>query len=385
MKYSIKRRNLRIVLWIIFGLFVCFVGYFGWSLYLKEKQKREFNDLISGGRNLEVSNIILDWIDKERDERGLYYSLVECEIGQEECVKAVSNHQAAAAAKARYSIYKKYNDDSNLAILKRDLQSYANESSIITIQTGVWNCTLLKEIILDETLDTDIRENAKTICFKGRFSPTRIAVLNNLSESIDNTIKLSEKGNTVISAISKVQNISSTDEEFVQYSIMSSEFVALDQILKSNDNKIIAKKSFDYATKIYLDETEKDQPKFFKDSSVCIYANAALDLYYYTRQPEYLSIASRFYTPEDVLSYGDFSDKIFCKLYYDRLYQEYGYDKFFYSSRDISRDILLNNFDRIGSSSGFRFNDGLYSNHGDKLFYNVMENNLFVSMYAREN
>ncbi len=383
-KFSVGKKAFQMLFIVAVVVVISTAFYFGYYIYKKEQARREFVDLLEQDDRKKISELMLDWVDEQRDERGLYQRTIECDLESDYCVGISSNHEAPYIAAARYKLYKKYQSYKDLDRIAEDLEMYSGDQFIQQIQIEKWNCALLQHIILDEEIPDNIKDYARAICHKGIFSPARLDLLSSLSEQSTVIDDIVSGQVNMIGTAGESYPRSNLDNEFKQYAIIASEAIALNRITGSDEETDVIKKAFRKSTEIYTEETSLSSPRYFKDSSKCIYAVAALDMYYYFADEKYLTIASRFYNPEEVLQGGDLEDKVYCKFFYDRLYKEYGYEKIYLYSLDLTDDILESNFDHGGSSANIDDTKGLFSRYDNKVFYNTNYTNLFIMMYIDE-
>ena len=147
---------------------------------------------------------ILDHLDGMTSGRGFYGDAHHCRLtgGQWHCeletvdydrngVQEASFRQGLAVIWARYMYYHKTGDQSELAKMKKDLQTLHDAvvtSGEFVLQTDRYNCFLMADLWLDMTLDDTTRQQAKDICYTSDFENHPDSILVGYNRYLGRTI-----------------------------------------------------------------------------------------------------------------------------------------------------------------------------------------------------
>lgn len=326
--------------------------------------------------NLTNSKKILDWLDKQRDEKGNYISLRICKLGDEPNCNDVlksgdSGHDVINAIWARYLYYKKVGDKAGLSIISKDLKNYATN---FQIQTDFWNCRMMFQMYQDNALTEEQKRNISTICWRGSYYEipeyTKMVTVNNTEYDIQ--IEKPVPGVDLAGIILKNPNIKiesvSTDkissDLLTMFAAYPSDFVARYKWRHDQHQMDLAKNYFNITTNLYL----KDKNRL-NNEAVCRLGISSLDIWQETNDKNYLDFAIFLFneeimptakTPVDFRKYV----RPTCGLFANSLYKATGNNLFKEKKDDIVM-YLMKDYRDINPSNFLIENDGIFYKGGD--------------------
>lgn len=250
--------------------------------------------------NLEIAEKVLDWLDKQRDENGVYYVSRMCtEKGYcEEATKAgTSGHNGIAPIWGRFKYYEKTKDPSSMEIINKDLNTYSDSEKVEMIQNDFWNCKFMYELWQSDLLSEKQKSLAEEICWRRRstyHSPPELEsyvkweIIDNIwTEVAKNEVDLVNLKSVVDGNISFQEKL---PEDFAQrlqeYTTYPSEFVAR-YFWKENEIDLTkAKFYFNKAIQAYFQKTD-----LFKQSHLCSLGISSLDFQKVEKERVYIEFA----------------------------------------------------------------------------------------------
>lgn len=169
------------ILWAVLVIIILvvigeIVGYF----YLKKDKGQTIKapfpavTVIPKLTNEQIVEKVSDWLDKQRDDKGIYYSSRQCSAYPEKnCDEFTSGgnsgHAGLAALWARYKKYQKQKGEKDLKILLSDIDVYNNPEKIKYVQNDFWNCKLMFPIWKDVSIPQDYKNKIESICWSSGY------------------------------------------------------------------------------------------------------------------------------------------------------------------------------------------------------------------------
>ncbi len=267
--------------------------------------------------NIEIAEKVLAWLGKQKDERGVYYFMVECDEGGE-CKRIPDNRAGIRVLWGNFKYYQKTGSKQALATIEKDLAIYSNKEIIPFIQNDFWNCKLMFEMWQSNLFSEEQKRRIEDICWRGGYYHPldlleRIKI-ENFQETVvdeveDINFDLVEKGDyafeTTISEEDKAKG--------KEYSVYPSEFVA--RYLWRNDIAQLTKAKFyfDKAVQLYF-----SSPSSFDDN--CLLGISALDLYQVNKDRGYLDFAQILFEKSREKDF-DLTESVHCLFLADELFR----------------------------------------------------------------
>lgn len=267
--------------------------------------------------NIEIAEKVLAWLGKQKDERGVYYFMVECDEGGE-CKGIPDNRAGIRVLWGNFKYYQKTGSKQVLATIEKDLAIYSNKEIIPFIQNDFWNCKLMFEMWQSNLFSEEQKRRIEDICWRGGYYHPpdlleRIKIEDFqeivLGEVEDIDFDLVKKGDyafeTTISEEDKTKGR--------EYSVYPSEFVA--RYLWRNDIAQLTKAKFyfDKAVQLYF-----SSPSSFDDN--CLLGISALDLYQVNKDRGYLDFAQILFEKSREKDF-DLTESVHCLFLADELFR----------------------------------------------------------------
>jgi len=114
----------------------------------------------------------LAWLEKQKDERGIYYFSRSCSSGTscDQINKSgQSGHYGLAAIWGRYKYYSQNRTMADLTIINKDLAAYTDASKIGVVQNDHWNCRLMYELWSDKAFSAEQKQQLEQICWQSLY------------------------------------------------------------------------------------------------------------------------------------------------------------------------------------------------------------------------
>lgn len=266
--------------------------------------------------NMEIAEKVLEKIDKEKDETGIYYYSDALEAGKNQQERLIDNRVGIYPIWAKLSIWEKTKDKAVLEGLTIDLDALSDLNKVPTFQPELWSCKILYDLWISPSLSQETKEKAKKLCERAlimvpaldnKFTLTSETKINQIPEKdLNNIFKTTNKENIPISS-SEEDNF----EKIVNsYSAYSSDFSTKFLWEKKENNLKIAKSLFnlavDYYDKLKTASIERRE---------CILGIAALDLYKMSNEQKYLDFAQNLYIKNSSIRSGTLLKKTTCYLF----------------------------------------------------------------------
>jgi hypothetical protein len=235
------------------------------------------NDQGKPNSNLDVSKIVLAWLDKQRDPKGVYYGQILCSQTGVCAGSATTFQSGAASIWGRFKYYQQVHNPADLEIINKDINLYADRNKVTSLQNYFYNCKLMYELFKSTAIDAERRESIKKICLDSQpFPPI---------ENSD-SIKIN-----VIDVMQKKQiplNVTVQKEQVRYYAVAVSDMVARTEWEKQ-DYFPDAKDYFNQALIAFA------KLNYSYDAHTPLLGVAALDLYKATNDKLYLTFANFIY------------------------------------------------------------------------------------------
>lgn len=250
----------------------------------------------------EIASLLLRWIETQRDEKGVYFLQERCLSGS--CSPYIDHRAGFFAIWARLTYYRFYPSQEHLDLIERDLDVYRDREAIPDIQNYYWNCAIMLDIGMDETLPLPIRSKAEKICDVGFYTP---AILEEVETMLEENPSFSDLDESVVG---QIQNLDQTelfrgdlDWTLYNYAAYASDFVARYEMYGHDEDAKLAKGLIALTLDKYINEVEHGRS--IDPLTSCMLASSTIDGYLLTSSPVYLDIS------EALVSVTETQDKTF--------------------------------------------------------------------------
>lgn len=250
--------------------------------------------------NQEIAGKILAWLDKTRVfgkkldnpskageflSDGGYAKGEYCDI-QNNCDPFMTaNNIGLVATWANFKYYEKYRDQAFFEVVKKDLATYSDSKKIAAIQPAFWNLKLMYELWKSPLIPQKQKDQIAVIIYRMQHNPTVVKSAEARAKS--HTVKTLNIEQYLTQHITEKVTIPENPDD---YAIVSSEYASAALYMKDSnlgDAKVYydtALDLFNNAFKIYASNRLVIDPYLL--------AVAALDLYKYDANKQYLNLAA---------------------------------------------------------------------------------------------
>lgn len=319
--------------------------------------------------NQEIAKITLDWLDKQRDDRGIYYAQVRCNTsaeGKTTCDQidkaGVSGHEGLAAIYARDKEYLKTKKQTDLDILLKDINNYSDENKIKWVQNDFWNCKFMYDMWQDNIFNEEQKQKIDKICWtSGYILPPEIEFglydgmyQTRIKEEVPE-VNLTGEGNKPIAG----ENEENFKQFISEYSSYPSDF-AVRYLWKHNEKDLkIAKIYFNKVAGYYF----QNKPAF-NGNNICLLGISSLDMFLATQDKKYSDFAEQIYVAnlENNLSNPQYIRPI-CVFFSQQLFNQTKNEKYKNTRSTLTKSYVNNYFD-YKSYNNFT-NEGNFSSVND--------------------
>lgn len=342
--------------------------------------------------NKQIAEKVLDWLDKQRDERGIYFASVGCNYTQDKkkikCdiirKAGTSGHEGITAIWGRFKFYQKYKRLQDLEIIKKDLENYGGKNKKINLtQNDFWNCNLMYEMYQSSLFSEDEKTMIKTICFDSTYSLLQemaMEPVNNIYQVvIKNEIPEVDVVPTLATSKQSKTKIVSNVENFASIVTYPSDFLAR-YYWDKNDNYLkVARGYFNKAASAYIENENK-----FPSKDVCGLGISSLDLYKNTSEKKFLQFATSIFEKQFKRE-EDLSKSIqpICGIFLQKLFEATSDFKYKDYRQKITGWIIENLFDTQGGKNNLISDESFISlniNGSIGLVKYIRDNGLIVAL-----
>lgn len=394
MREKLTNKLLKVSL-ILLGLVVIVLiaeGFYFWKLKKERKIARKLptggvqvSPSVEGGlTNLEIAGMVLSWLDKQRDERGVYNTFRLCDTtGNCEKVSesGTSGHIGIAAIWGHFKYYQATDNKDALDTVVRDLKIYTDEDKVKMIQNDFWNCSLMYDLWQSDSFSRKQKKQIEHICWQSAYyyPPELSEIVTNGVQNLD-LKKVIKKDN-----INFERPLSGYDKQFLSaYPVFSSDFVA--RYFWKKDEKDLEKAKFYFNKSAQLFIKENDR---FLGSDICLLGISALDIFTATKEKSYLDFAVTLFEQEikNKISEKNFIGPL-SYFYAERLFRTTENEEYKEIKNDIVQFLVENSFD-FTNYNGSLNNDGSFRVVVEKdgsigFAKSIRDNGLMVGILAEE-
>ncbi len=328
--------------------------------------------------NLEIIKTTLSWLDKQRDERGVYTAGLKCDFKSKCEVPISSDTSGFSVLWAEYRYLLNNNDKKELELFEKNLNLYSDRSVNKEIKNNFWNCYLMWDMGKSYNLSQIVKDKLEKICFDSTYelSDTKVNVItdNKKTKEIIDSLVLDLIDNKAIIDGQLVSN-SIINEYFVedvqenQYFFNSSDRLA--RYLWKKDEKDLLGGLIDFQQS--LEAYKNRQAIEIKAYEGCQTGIASLMLSYIFNDYKYYTLSTIILDQQiQKINKNSIRDVSVCGFFADKLYKETKREIFKEKKLSIINDFLVNNFDKKDGS--------FYSKTKTSLVKEVMYNGLMIGI-----
>lgn len=395
-----KQRQIPLIYIIVLLLVIAVIGgetfYF---LKLKNKKQqlsnfplKQVEPTITKEQKLSNSKIVeavLNWLDKQRDERGIYYLDRRCNTyPQTDCNQydpsGTSWHIAIAPIWGRLKYYQTKKDSKDLQIVDKDLKLLTDREEIEFIQNDFWNCYLMYDLWQSQDLSQLQKDLVKEICWESAY------YLPKDLESIRERKFIDNQYQDVIQAEIKAVKgkeasfesaLQENDEAMVnEYSSYPADFLARYRWQK---NETDLKKAYFYFNKAAQLLSQKRT--LFNTDQLCVFGVSVVEMFNQSKDQAYLDWAKEIFTE---VKANNQIKPVKCAFFADLLYKSGNEEKYLQEKKDILTKLIENSYDykEDNEFKGYLVGDGCFRSldeNGDAgLVKSIRENGLLVGILS---
>ncbi|HRN96712.1 MAG TPA: hypothetical protein PLD54_04660 [Candidatus Levybacteria bacterium] len=369
------------IVWILLGIAILLIIVLGGYLILRglDQNSGRLNDnfteeeLEMFRRNDKsdepefISNLVLQWLDKQRNTDGRYNFGQNCtEVGCE--AVDIDNRAGISIIWARMKNYEATGDQQTFQKLVNDINVQANSDVVEVIQTDHWSCKLMYDVWKNQTLDSSLKDKIKSICTRTQQYPLK-------DYSKADTIG-DEYLQQVFTKLNSGSNSNTEDKtKFVSYVTAASDFLALKDWDNRDDLYNVAILHFEKAVDTYLAHKQE------LVGAAPLLGIAALDFYKANSDQTYLDHAKLLFEKTKTDSCGNLENCLYSSFLAKELYAVTSDPEFQTYYNLTLRINSQRNFD-YENFFGYKYGHGAFYYNYENQLYPVLENSLLVGLMS---
>lgn len=334
---------------------------------------------VSRLNNLEIAEKVLAWLDKQRNENGVYLYGWRCQASGS-CQSIPDNRVGLYALWGRFKHYQATQDQKDLNIIDRDLGIYSDETKVNVIQNDFWNCKLMYEMWKSNLFSEEQKKKIEAICQRGNYNPLDLSEVD--AKIASGEVEKIDLGEIASGEVAGMSSLSTQDGKLIEYSAFASDFAAK-YLWKNKEEELKRAKGYlKKAIDLYIGETTEG--KYFSKGARCVFGIAGLDLYQATQEKKYLDFSTRFFNEVGVGESHNLSlfSRIICALFAQQLYQITQEDQYRQTKINLVNSLIEEAFDYEGYK-GYFFGGGYFrSINSTEINKFVKENGLIVGILS---
>lgn len=294
MNRALDRKKILIIAFILLIVFIFVIFIF---IQIQKKQKQQIYPTTELSQtkinNLKIAKKALNWLDKQKDQNGIYYYALVCSEKNDECKITPGDKKSTGPIIiwGRFQYYKATKNEEDLKAFNNDLDIYTDKNKVKIIQNHFWNCKLMYELWQDDLLNPQQKEKIKQICKNSTYDID----IKKIDESKDipsfDLKKIIE--NKQINTSPYI--VSDISENLNKYSVYASDF--LYRFLWENNEIDLKRAKWLFYQAINLYQNEKRDVYI---GGKCVLGISALDMYKVTDDNSYLEFAKSFFEKENI-------------------------------------------------------------------------------------
>ncbi len=235
----------------------------------------------------------LDWMDKKRTADGKYAFSVGCDKEKKECARLIGigpvGHNDLPILWSRYKYFLKTKDQSQLLVIKKDIDIYFKQLDLMPIKNLFWNCRILTEMRDEKILGVDYVKKLDSLCKTSQYLDTdNVVTGNNEQKKVIVDLPYLDGGVLSNKDLDKFKKDKKIDGKYFFHVTYPSDFVAR---YKTWGDKIDLDLANAYFNKLMIEYYLG--PKYFLPQDKCLLAISSLDLYSVNKDERYLFWAKR--------------------------------------------------------------------------------------------
>ncbi|MFA6185249.1 MAG: hypothetical protein WCT51_00010 [Candidatus Shapirobacteria bacterium] len=316
---------------IVLGVLVLIIG--GTYLYVKKDiNKTSVNKTLTTNQdaveasNSEIVKSVIDWLDGERDERGMYWFSQKCLIDEpNNCQKKEkSSYSGIAVMWGMNKYYLETKDQNILNTIKNDINNYDDRKKNPSIGTNKFGCKLLMEIKVNNDLTEIDKKKLDSICIKIEY-PDSIDYKKYNKRTDEIKLSLNKKIKTILD--SDTDNFNYSSDQYTdliknvnlnEHANYTSEYIYRNKLILSEEYTRKSYLIFDIILDLYL----IDPTILNRDELACKIGRSALDLNQLEENKNYSELAKK------IFNWYSNKNSLDCAMLASNLYKETNDKKF---------------------------------------------------------
>lgn len=336
---------------------------------------------------LKIAKSTLEWVDKQKDVRGIYTHAALCSIENPDvCTPSVmDNRSEIDVLWGRYKYFNTTKDQDELNKLINDITQYSNEVKII--QNNSWNCKLMYDLWNSDIFTVDQKTKIRDVCFKSTYelaiSPI---ILVKVDESrldikiIDQNIK--NKISDILLDKNSDFNLEYKDTlenklNNYKYPFHTSDYLSRYKWEKNKKDLTFAYMFFDISLEDYIQNKNAILPY-----QKCATGVAAVSFFDLINDPDYIAVAKKILFEDTKNLVPDQQSVAICSYLANDLYTTTKNNEYLNKKNEILRGFIKTNFDLDGYSGKLKGDGGFYTKGGDSYIKEVVSNSLLLGLLS---
>lgn len=324
--------------------------------------------------NDEILKRTVVWLGKQKDENGIHFSNIICELDSEyKNIKNCDNiqktgasyHEGLTTMWGNFGYAIKSKDKKVLEDLNKDISNYSKFDYVL--QNDFWDCKMMYEMLKSGLFKDETKKQLERICWSSKFYVTSDIDIKSDNSGYQYFLKPNKPSTNDSLIISGLKNNVSYPSEFIARYLWKND---------ENDLKV-AKYYFDSEKILYASDKQ-----YFGIKDICTLGISSIDMYKATNDKPYLEFAELLY--KDNLETKNEYNLPVCGLFSQSLHKVTKNKKYQLKQNNIVSNIVKNYYDSMGYAPYFTNNAGFWNVvPGQKTYVkNIRENGLMIYLLS---
>jgi len=330
--------------------------------------------------NQEIAQETLAWLDKQRDDRGVYHVSRACDFNNKKCDEVLpAGTSAHSGLPAIWGVFKNFQITGardTLEIVNRDINVYSNNNMVSYLNNDFWNCKLMYEMWQNDSFTIEQKVKIEDLCFNSKstyYSPPDLREKVDL-ELKDNLWQEVVKGEIVpvdINNPSFESSLSETDKDvnvITFYTSATSEFLSRYNWKKSENDLLKAKYFFNKSFQLYSMEKS-----LLKNNELCLFGISSVDYFKFSKGEKYLNLSKLIF---DQLEKNNSLNQPVCAIFANDLFVATKDNKYKENRKVIVKNMIEQTYDFSGYGGLLEGNGSFLTTDEQKIsFTKIIRNN----------
>lgn len=393
---------------LVFGIvgFVIFLaGVFIWIFISNNRNKK-----IVPSDFLDIAEVNLDWINRQKDKNGIYPDSVVCQNKNfKECESKFlpnTNGDGLVVIWGKFKYYQMTKDSKYLRSLKEDIKNYSDKKKINAIENAFFNCSLMYDLWKSDILNNEEKKNVENFCFNSfyqevGFSPNDPLLQDRVLEEVSSLNNFDLKNRTLIDGFLKRFN-AFENKEFANQYLIAPDYLKRFLWRGNNEDLRVAYRKFELNLFLFLraygiinppkmvvfdgySYKEVNSANYRAFTLGCSNGLVLVDLYKMTKNENYKNLAIKFFdllfadNNVDNLSEGDGA---VCSFFINKLYEIDKKDIYLGILKEMSNFLVNRAFDYYGYSTIRNGDGGFFTRNSDVFIKKIRYNGLLIGLLS---